>query len=55
MLVLAMCGLLLTATDAGADGRRSHAAMDRITMVGNMDPYPVLERAGRVASAGRSV
>jgi hypothetical protein len=46
-----MCGWLLTATgadaDANANGRRSHAAMDRITMVGNMEPYPALERAGK--------
>jgi hypothetical protein len=45
--MLALCGWLLVATGAGADGRRSLAAMDRITMVGNMDPYPVLERAGK--------
>jgi hypothetical protein len=47
MLALALCGSLLTATSAGADGPRSHAALDRITTVGNVDPFPALERAGK--------
>ena len=47
MVALAMSGSLLTATGADADGRRSQVALDRITMVGNMDPYPDLERAGK--------
>ena len=44
-LVLAMCASSLVATGAGADGR-SRAAMGEFTMVGNMAPYPNLERAG---------